>query len=295
MNKGRFTLFVTMGIAVTAFFFEGDTRSLIFTIGVTGVVGCGTNALAIRMLFDRIYLLPWRKKWPLPFSGVLEIKRYDVAAALGWTVSRRLVTPEVITRTVKSPSFQCMIRSAIDNKLNQITDDLAVFKLLMDEVEKSLLAFVDSAVFRQSLQQNIYNRMGWFGEIIIGIKNLREKEKVTPQVQREVKKIVTYLCEDQGFRNALRQLLATLPEKYLTTDSPLKTNIQEHSGHLFRDLLEKTQLDKIVAEEVATFPPGELGNMVVKITSENLYWLEVWGGFLGALGGGIFWFIARWL
>ena len=117
MSKGQFTLIITSIIALIGFFLPKPVDSFFFTIGTTGIIGCATNVLAIKMLFDRIYLLPRWKKFPLPYSGILEMEREKIAIAIGWVVSKKLVSPEAIMRMINSQDFQKSSQKVIQEKL----------------------------------------------------------------------------------------------------------------------------------------------------------------------------------
>ena len=82
----------------------------------------------------------------------------------------------------------------------------------------------------------------------------------------------------------MRKIIEDLPSRILSLQSLIRKNIQFHGKEMIKELLEKLELDKVVANEIAKFEPGEMSHLVLKITAENLDWLEVWGGFLGVLG-----------
>ena len=94
MTKGHVTLIICGIITALALLFPGDWRAFIYTVGVTALVGCATNALAIKMLFDYIYIDPWHKWGKLPCSGILEDQRAEVAGAIGWAVAQNCSPPK---------------------------------------------------------------------------------------------------------------------------------------------------------------------------------------------------------
>jgi uncharacterized membrane protein YheB (UPF0754 family) len=293
MTKGHITLIATGLIMPLAFFFHGHMRDFIFTLGVSGVVGCATNAIAIRMLFDHIYLLPWLKKWPLPYSGILEEQREEIAKAIGWTVAKRLLSTDALMRAVTAEPFQEVIRSTLGSRLREILCEPGFLEVVSQDIGKHACAFIGSDLFRLKLQQALYRHLGWVGSILVEVKNVRERDKITTQMQRELKQVVAYMCQDESFRLAVRDFLKNLPIKFYDTQTPLKEGVQRCIAVLVRDLLEQVDIEKIVADEVRSFPPGALSSIIIKITAENLDWLEVWGGVLGVLVGGLFWCLGK--
>lgn len=293
MTKGHITLIATGIIMPLGLFFTGNVRDFIFTMGVSGVVGCATNAIAIRMLFDRIYLLPWWQKWPMPYSGILELQREEIAKAIGWTVAKRLLSTDALMRAISSDNFQEVIRTTFGTRLREMLCEPGFLEVVAQDIGKHTCTFIDSELFRLKLQQAIYRHLGWVGSVLVEVKNVRERDKITTQMQKELKHIVEFMCNDEKFRNTLRDFLKTMPNKFYDTQTPLKEGIQRCISVLVRDLLEQVEIDKIVADEVRSFPPGELSNIILKITAENLDWLEVWGGLLGVFCGALFWGLGK--
>lgn len=320
MNKGKLALWLTVFMTAGALL-TGDPRSLFFTLSITALVGCATNTIAIRMLFDRVYLIPWKQKWPLPYSGILEQKRVEVAAGIGWTVSKRLLSPETIMKNVRSEEFQNLTSAVLSEKLHQMSEDKVIMDHLIDEMERALVNFAHSDIFRQKLQKAIYGldrvdemlesaveengtaekpaQESFTARILLNIKgrlsHFRERETITPHLQREMQRVLKYICEDEFFRETVQQFIQKLPEKFYRVDSPLKDDMGRHSGTILQDLVEKMEIEKMVIDEVCAFPPGVLRDLMYRITADNLQWLEVWGAIMGGMGGAVLWMLARYV
>lgn len=312
-DKGRVTLLITGAICISALFFSGDLRSFLFICGTTGFIGCWTNTLAIRMLFDRIYLLPGTKRWPMPCSGILEHKRVEVARGIGWVVSRQLLSPKTLLKNFGSENFQALTNEIISEKLQQIAEDAELLDNLVEDMEKCMVYFAESDIFRHKLQQSLYpleriervldnaldhqDREKWtvklMGKLKDKLTGFRDREKITPHLQKEVKKIVGYICSDAVFKAVLKDFLKNLQHKLTDLESPFKQDMQRYSNLALKQFVERVEIDKMVEEEVRSFPPGVLRDLMYRITADNLQWLEVWGGILGALGGVLFWFVSK--
>ncbi len=293
MTKGHITLIVTGAISVFALFFEGTIRSLIFTIGITGVVGCATNAIAIKMLFDRMYILPKQEKWPLPYSGILELQREKIAQAIGWVVAKRLVCPEAVLRMITAPDFRDSAQKILQSKLHSVANNAEILKILVQDIKTACMAFVESDIFRNNLQERLYQHFGKLGSVCMYFSIFRNYETATPYLQNEMKMVVQYICDDAVFHAKLREALEDLLSRLNMAHSSIKENLQQHGRKILEELIHQIDLQKLVANEIANFAPGELSQIVLKITAENLDWLEVWGGALGAAGGVLFWIIER--
>lgn len=293
MTKGKITSIVALALAGIGLLLPGELRSLIFNMGVASWIGYGTNALAIRMLFDRMYLLPKWKKWPLPYSGILELEREKIATAIAWVVSKRLISQDAMLKMVISKDFRASIREIIEKKLQKLAQENGIVELLAQDLEKAFTNFVESDVFRDNLQGLLYQHFGKVGSVLVGSKLFRSKEMLTPYLQKEITNVISSICHDVKFHAQLRAVIMDFPEQCLSLQTLLEENMQNRTKEVIRELLEQVDIQKIVKEEISNFPPGELSGIVLKITAENLDWLEVWGGFLGAVAGGIFWTIER--
>ena len=84
--KGPVTGAVSAVVAGVSFALPDPWRRAAFLIGSAAFVGWGTNALAIRMLFDRFKVLGI----PIPFTGVIPAKRQALIEA----VARHLLASE---------------------------------------------------------------------------------------------------------------------------------------------------------------------------------------------------------
>ena len=80
--------------------------NIIISIVIGGVIGGGTNRLAIAMLF-RPHHTVRIGSWTLPFTpGLIPKRRHELAHQLGRTVREYLVNGEALNRTVRNPIVQ---------------------------------------------------------------------------------------------------------------------------------------------------------------------------------------------
>ncbi len=292
-KKGVITMLISCFVAGVGLFFNGSLRSFLFTLGVTGAVGCGTNGLAIQMLFDRMYLIPRYKKFPIPFSGTLEIQRKQIAQAIGWVVAKRLVSPQAIIRLVTSPDFQSSTCQIIRDKLLALAEDSHLVQKLTQEMEQSLSTFIDSEVFQKNLEDRVFRRLGKAGLMVIAYEVVRGKRMISPYIQQEIKAVLYNTSQDPQFQKHIGNILESLLEHLNLVEPSIKENFQTQGRQILEELVKKVDFETLVAEEVSNFAPGELSSIVLKITDKNLDWLEVWGGVLGGIGGMLFWTIER--
>lgn len=122
---------------------------LIGSAAAGGLIGYGTNWLAIRMLFwplEERRLLGWR----IPFTpGLIPKKRGKLAAALGDTVASYLVTPATLEHALAAPEFRQQLAEFLQAAWARLRrDDCTIEELLR---EHDLFAPVDQMAERAAL------------------------------------------------------------------------------------------------------------------------------------------------
>ena len=115
------------------------------------------------------------------------MEREKIATAIGWVVSKKLVSPDAIMRMINSQDFQESSQKVIQEKLYQVANDEIILGILIQDIKKILFKFIDSKIFRNQLQGNFYKHLGKFGIILVKSNQFRQKELVTPYIQKEIK------------------------------------------------------------------------------------------------------------
>ncbi|MFS8579729.1 MAG: DUF445 family protein, partial [Novibacillus thermophilus] len=96
---------------------------IIGSILIGGIIGGGTNRLAIAMLF-RPYRTKYIGSWALPFTpGLIPKRRHELALQLGRTVREYLVNGEALNRTVRSPRVQKLVAEWVKDKWRKTSCD----------------------------------------------------------------------------------------------------------------------------------------------------------------------------
>lgn len=199
---------------------------LLGSAAVGGLIGYGTNWLAIRMLF-----------WPLeekrlfghrvPFTpGLIPKKRARLATALGDTVSHHLVTPETLTSALAAPELQMELAGTMRTAWAAATkDDLTVAQLLhgvgMTEVFNQV-AEQAWASLERALQQP--GQADWVGQTLdaVGPALLTAlREQVARTGLDGLRQVLDSLQDDQGWRETLAGLLLRVSSTWEQQAAPL--------------------------------------------------------------------------
>ncbi|HPY75587.1 MAG: DUF445 family protein [Planctomycetes bacterium] len=291
MTKGKITLLGTTVITFIGLFFEGEYRSFLFSVGVTGFVGCSTNMLAIRMLFERVYLIPHKKKFPLPYSGILELQKEKLALVIGKVIVQRLISPEILLKMMKTTDFKMTIHSILENKLEVMSQDPKVIQNVIHKLHHTFQIFIESSFFHDHLQQSIYQHLGNVGSLLTASRTFRNKETITPYLQNEIKNILENMCTDHQFTKHVHNMIQTIP---IQITLPHKNNVFHiYTEEFLQQIIINLDLQQVITHEIQQFQPGEMSKLIQRITADNLGWLEVWGGILGIVVGALFWILEK--
>ena len=88
--------------------------SLLFSILMGALIGYGTNALAVEMLF-RPYAPKYIGKWKLPFTpGLIPKEQGRIADSLGELIEKELFAPEVVSKALDTPEAKASIGAWLD-------------------------------------------------------------------------------------------------------------------------------------------------------------------------------------
>lgn len=207
---------------------EELVRALV-AIGFGALAGGLTNSVAIWMLFHP-YEPPKIWRWRINFfQGAVPKNQPRLAAAIGRTVGKRLLTPEDLTETFSQPEF----RGAFDERLGNFLGELlhqergSVRELLppavMEEIDPLLDEIVEMGVSRldeflqsDGFEESVARRTDEFvaavaDEPIGGILTPARGSAVESAVQEWLQGAV----ESEDFRHAVDDYLARAAERLL--------------------------------------------------------------------------------
>ena len=99
---------------------ENVALTILFMAVVGAAIGGFTNYLAIKMLF-RPYKTLYIGKWPLPFTpGLIPKRREELAIQIGLTVKNYLLTPDVFRKKLLNDQVQKSVLQYVQSKTEKI-------------------------------------------------------------------------------------------------------------------------------------------------------------------------------
>lgn len=215
---------------------------LLGSAAIGGLIGYGTNWLAIRMLF-----------WPLeekrlfgrkvPFTpGLIPKKRARLATALGDTVASHLVTPETLTSALAAPELQLQMAETMRTAWAAATaDDLTVAQLLgengafsmVDQVADHVWASLQRALRRTGKVDGASQALDAISPALLGAF----REQFARRGPDGLRQALVSLRDDQTWRAAFDGMLLRASSAWEQQSAPLGQFMPEDIRDELRQLI----------------------------------------------------------
>lgn len=254
------------------------------------LVGIGTNAVAIKMLFR-----PLERHPALRIQGVIPANRELIVDQLAEGVARNLLDPGTIRQAIHESD-------AVSRGLEQFIDKLrslirsGEFKGDVAELVRGYArALVHNPVFRREVVRSIAamarrlpERLSWIPEaweeaMSAGLELFvaAHGDEILAAVDEHVEESV------DAYAGALLEWLEALPEEAAAR----REAIEGALTHAVADWASSFDVASIVRDKLATFDPLDLERLVLSATDTHLAKLQYFGWLLGALVPAAVWLI----
>ncbi len=292
--------------------------SLLFSILMGALIGYGTNALAVEMLF-RPFSPKYIGNWQLPFTpGLIPKEQGRIAESLGELIEKELFSPEIVTDALNTPDARAAIEAWIDSLFaSAASSDKTPRELLVSafgeegyiQKREDLSALLCSFLVKKATQA----RLG---------------ESFARQLSHRTDSILSFLPNDtleEVYANTLgklidRELEKSLPEiireyvyreagAFLGTSVSLTLRKQEQALPKIKDslmglihtavlgalpqLLRSGELKRLVVKRIDSLKPRELNALLKGLMKKELAAIEWLGALLGGILGTVTYFAGR--
>ncbi|MDB4285673.1 DUF445 domain-containing protein [bacterium] len=255
--------------------------TLIETVTVGGLIGFGTNKLAIRMLFRPL------QKRPIWGQGMIPAQRDAIIDSLARGMHKHILSQKLIRKRIED--------SGLIQKLNDIlfkgTTGILKDDELRGEVKKYLSDSLNDYFHKDEVRKELYDLID---------------KKVEEKAEKGIKKLVfsTYKRINRDDYDALiEQVITDIPESILEVASKLEAEVdtavdfiqnQRRATELYMlrytmNLLNRMDIKALLAKQMEHFNEERLEQMVWEATNEQLLYIQYLGTILGMLGGLIIW------
>ncbi len=247
---------------------------------VSGLIGFGTNWLAITMLFRP------RQERPLLGQGLVPSQRERVAYRLAQAVSDELINKRIIMEKIRESGLAAQYRDLLVAVAGDVVTDDAV----RHELKTLLRSVLRDVLSTPSVQDRIAD---------FTAEQMERNAEGLPGVA-----LRTYrLFGEDDFQERLRDATRSLPEAIdplLDEVDPVLDRIPAHlerHGDAIEELLtelilrlvDTLDVERIVFENVRAYDERQLEMLLRRTTNEQLNYIKYLGAVLGVIGGLIIW------
>ena len=254
---------------------------LVKNVTVGGLIGYGTNWLAIRMLFRPL------KKRPIWGQGMIPAQRDIIIDTLAGGIYKHILSQKLIRQRIEE--------SGLVKRLNDIL------------IHGSVGVLQDQAL-REEIKLYLHNNLkDYFGraEVRTELRGIIDAQ-VEKKVETGLKKLVlsTYKrFNREDYEALIDQIIMDIPESSMDILSRLEDEIetavefiqkQQRATEVFMmrfiiDVLNRIDVKGLLMKQMAHFNEERLEQMVWEATNEQLLYIQYLGTVLGVLGGLIIW------
>jgi uncharacterized membrane-anchored protein YjiN (DUF445 family) len=270
--------------------FPGVTVSVAgYTIGlehllryttVSGLIGFGTNWLAITMLFRP------RQERPIVGQGLVPSQRERVAFRLAQAVSDELINKRIIIQKIRESGLAAQYRDLIVAMAGDVVTD--------DEIRAELKTLLRTVLRDVLSTPAVQDRIADFTA-----EQMERNAEGLPGVALSAYR----LFGEEDFQARLRQAARRLPQTVgplLDELDPVLDRLPAHldrHGDAIEDLLSQLILrlvgtldvERIIFENVRAYDEQQLEMLLRRTTNEQLNYIKYLGAVLGIVGGLIIW------
>lgn len=247
---------------------------------VSGLIGFGTNWLAITMLFRP------REERPLVGQGLVPAQRERVAYRLAQAVSDELINKEIIMAKIRESGLASQYRDVLVAVAGDVVTDEEGRRELKTMVRHVLRDLLSSPSIRDRIAAVMADQM----------------ERSADGLSRVALRTYRFFGEDD-FQHRIRKAIQQLPQAVdplLDELDPILDRVpaylERHGAaieklltELILRLVDTLDVERIVFENVRTYDEQQLETLLRRTTNEQLNYIKYLGAVLGVIGGLIIW------
>ncbi len=268
------------GVALSVAGYTVELENLLRYVTVSGLIGFGTNWLAITMLFRP------REARPIVGQGLVPAQRERVAYRLAQAVSDELINKRIIMQTVRKSGLAAQYRDLLVGLAGDVVTDEDVrhdLKAVLRDLLHDLLSApeVQERVVTFTAEQMDRHADGFSGVALRTYRLFREDE-----FQDQLRTAVERLPE------AVEPLLDQLDPALDRVPAHLDRHgeaLEELLTELILRLVDTLDIKRIVFDNVRAYDEEQLELLLRRTTNEQLNYIKYLGAVLGIGGGLIIW------
>lgn len=264
-----------------------------FAASISGLVGFATNWVAIRMLFHP------RVKF-LGVQGVVPSRRRELAQSVGKALEEHLISADRMHRLLLDTGAVDRTLDSLMIRLPAILDDPHTRSLAENEVRRTIESSLGSVVagakgsVKKKLRSNITALLSGasataaFGPMagLLAAGAMRSG-LLDGIVDRLIDDMVAELAESGKLDSTAREVVQRFPEAAsdILSDRKIRERLVELVSGISESLVGSIDVAGLVEQELLAHDDAELEELIDRVASNELCFIQVAGGGLGMIAG----------
>ena len=271
------------GIKWMIFGYELAFDEVIKMVSVSGLIGYGTNYIAIRMLFKPL------QKRPIWGQGLIPAQRDRIIGRLAAGIHGHILNQELIHQRINDAGVIPKIKEALISGTTGLLKDTEFH----DEIRAFIKGYLHDYMTREEVVRDFSDAI----DEKLG-KDLEEERGLKGFIFRSYKRM-----NPEDYDSVLQNIVKGLPDtidyaiqKQLshteTLSDYLESNhdkIEEFLTTQVVFLLERIDIYDLLSKQMSYFDEEKLEKMIWNATNEQLIYIQLLGTVLGILGGLLIW------
>jgi uncharacterized membrane protein YheB (UPF0754 family) len=258
----------------------------LFVLAVSGLVGFGTNYLAVKMLF-----IPRQPIWGV--QGLVPARRHDIAVAVARQVESKLINVDSLLEHLRAHGVYERVRAASTARLDRFITDDAFAADLVSQVEVYIHPYlpVVTAWVADRIEAELEDAEGardWLVKKGIRV-GLKVKGVAFDRLPAELEAALRDFIAAPENRE---QLIATLRNwtrsfREDLQEKELDQRLGEQLKPVVEEALAALDLQALIVNRLDQLPLPTLERMIIAVCGRELAGIQALGGVLGVLGGAL--------
>ncbi len=250
-------------------------------IAISGLIGYGTNFIAIRMLFRPVV------RRPVWGQGLIPSQKDRIIYTLAAGLHKHVLSQELIRRRVEETGLVEKLNNLAMDGTSSLLQDQELRSEVKQWLQTTTIEFSQRADVRQHIREIIDERLeqnlgGGMERLILQTYKRYNKDKYEQAIDKvvaELPNIVDQVVD--RFESQLDRAAAYVRRQKGYTAQQIMV--------MFVDLLDRIEITDLLAKQMAHFDEARLERMIWEATNEQLLYIQYLGTVLGILGGLIIW------
>ena len=268
----------------TITFFWSDSpvplSGLLRMVSVSGLIGFGTNWLAIKMLFYP------REKRPLLGQGLIPSQKDKIVHRLSHSISDEIINTDLILEQLKKTGFIKKHREKLSHSLHDLFENNEFREDSLDVLQYYVDAFLRSKKVQERIKEFIdgidFQKIQGFEAGVFRIYRMLKGKDMADRV-KEIIQSVTFNVRQ--YEERLFDYLEKIPDGM----DENREKVEDAALKAIVFLIEQVDVKRIVLENLQRFDEIRLEKLLLRTTSDQLQYIQYLGCLLGLLGGFFIW------